>query len=243
MLASPLIVGVLAGGPRWVHLPLAAFWFTGYFAFFAASIWLKAGRRERDRPPVLCYTTGAAALGIATAAADPPLLRWVPVFVVPLAVGLWAAANRRERALLSGLTTVLGSSAMTLVSYAAGPGDDWRRATALAAVQALYFSGTVFYVKSLIRQRGNERFRAVSVGVHATATVALAVGALLGRAAVTGPPLDSWPGAGIWWLVAVFAVLTLRAAVVPRFRISPARIGMGEIGATLLVDTVSLLTV
>jgi len=30
MLAGPLVVGVVASGPAWVHLPLAALWFLGY---------------------------------------------------------------------------------------------------------------------------------------------------------------------------------------------------------------------
>ena len=49
MLATPLAVGILASSPQWVHLPLTAFWFLGYFAFFAAGLWLKAPPRRRAR--------------------------------------------------------------------------------------------------------------------------------------------------------------------------------------------------
>ena len=223
MLASPLLVGALAAGVTWVHLPLAAFWFVGYFAFFATGLWLKSGRRPRYLPPVRAYAAAAAALGVLTALLQPGLLRWAPLFVPPLAVGLWAAAHRRERELLSGLTTVVGSALMTVVAYDAGWDTDFRRAWLLALVQFLYFGGTVFYVKSAIRERRNRGFLALSIGAHAVTTV------------------------GLWfvspWLAFVFAALTLRAALVPRLGLTPKALGIGEIVATVVVAVVSLLAV
>ena len=44
------------------------------------------------------------------------------------------------------------------------------RAWLLAAVIATYFAGTVFYVKTLIRERGSEPYYWLSVGFHALAT-------------------------------------------------------------------------
>jgi hypothetical protein len=41
MLAGPLLVGVLAGGAAWVHVPLTVLWFLGYFA---TGRWLGTGR-------------------------------------------------------------------------------------------------------------------------------------------------------------------------------------------------------
>src|SRR5690606_15721193 len=64
MLVTPLLVGVLSGGPAWVHLPLALFWFLGYFAFFATGLWLKARRKARYRPPVVAYGIGAGVAGL-----------------------------------------------------------------------------------------------------------------------------------------------------------------------------------
>ncbi|MEZ5191468.1 MAG: hypothetical protein R2734_02330 [Nocardioides sp.] len=81
----------------------------------------------------------------------------------------------------------------------------------------------MFYVKSAIRERGNRRFLSVSVGLHALATLAMA-------------PVSSWLGL-------VFAVLTVRAAVVPPRRPTPKALGLGEIAATVVVGVVSLLAV
>jgi hypothetical protein len=223
MLASPLLVGALASGPDWIHLPLAGFWFAGYFAFFATSLWLKSGRRARYLPPVRVYAAAAAALGLVTTLLQPGLLKWAPLFALPLGVGLWAAARRRERELLSGLTTVVGSALMTVVAYDAGGGTDFRRAWLLALVQFLYFAGTVFYVKSAIRERDNPGFLNLSAAVHAAAMVGVTfLSARLGL---------------------VFAALTVRAAYVPRLRLTPKQLGLGEILATVVVAGVSLLAI
>lgn len=221
MLVTPLVVGVLASGPAWVHLPLAAFWLLGYFAFFATGLWLKSKRRERYRPPVVAHTTAAAVAGAAVLVLDPGLLRWAPLFAPPLGVGLVASAIRDERSLWSGVSTTVGSSLMTLVAYDAGGGTDFTRAWLLAAVLAAYFAGTVLYVKTIIRERASKPHYWLSVGFHSLATLALI-------------PLA--PA-----LTPVFALLTVRAAIVPAFRISPKHAGLGEVALTIVVAVSALL--
>jgi len=230
MLASPLLVGVLAGGPAWVHLPLAAFWFAGYFAFFATSLWLKARRRARWFPPVRAYAALSAVLGVVVVVLQPGLARWAPLFALPLGIGLYAAAHRQDRALVAGLATTAGSALMTVVAYDAGPGTDLGRAWQLALVQFLYFAGTVFYVKTVIRERDNVAFRWLSAGFHVLALLTVAV--VLGLAQDAG---SAWP------LLVVFALLLGRAIVVPPYRPSPKQVGIGEIAATVAVAATSLL--
>jgi hypothetical protein len=223
MLAAPLLVGALAAGPTWTHLLLAVFWGLGYFAFFATGLWLKSRRRSRYLPPVRAYAVATALAGSAVLAVRPDLVRWAPLFLPPLVVGLVAAAQRRDRALVSGVATAVGSCLLAPVAYDLGGGTDWQRAWLMALVLAAYFAGTVFYVKNLIRERGSRRHWWLSVGFHATATLAM----------VGVSP----------WAVALFAGLTLRAALVPHLRPSPKQAGLGEIAGTVLAALVALLAV
>ena len=200
MLVTPLVVGALASGPRWPHLLLAAFWMAGYLAFFATGRWLKSRRKARYLPPLQAYVPLATVLGLGVLAVQPSLLVWAPVFVLPMAAGLVASATRHERALLSGLATTVGSSLMTLVAYDLGPGSDWPRAWLLTAVLAAYFTGTVFYVKSAIRERGNTTFLRWSVAYHLA--IALA-------------PLVLLDGPARIALTVVALALAARAALVP----------------------------
>ncbi|MGC5584165.1 YwiC-like family protein [Ornithinimicrobium sp. W1665] len=227
MLSAPLLVGTLASGPRWAHLLLAAFWFAGYLAFFAATLWLKSRRRPRHLAPVQVYVALATALGAALLLVEPTLVRWAPLFVVPLSVGMVASATRHERALIAGLATAAGSCLMTPVAYDLGPGERWTVAWILTGVLAGYFTGTVFYVKSAIRRRGSTVFLLLSVGYHLLlAVLALALLPHGARLPLGGLAL----------------VLAVRAAAVPRLGWSPARLGVGEIVATLAVVVLALTT-
>lgn len=222
MLATPLAVGILASSPRWVHLPLTAFWFLGYFAFFAAGLWLKAPPRRRPQlvPPLRTYGLTSAAFGALTLVLDPGLIRWAPLFVAPLAVALVASARRDERSLGSGLATSIGSALMVLVAYDAGGGADWQRAWLLTGILAAYFAGTVLYVKTMIRERGEPAYHWLSALAHAAATCTM-----------------------IWvspWLVLVFALLTIRASMVPAYAFTPKQVGIGEIVSTVAVALTAL---
>lgn len=223
MLASPLLVGVVASSPRWVHLPLGVLWFVGYFAFFAAGLWLKSGRRPRYLPPVRAYTVASIPPAVAVLVLRPDLAAWAPLFVPPLLVGLWLAARRRDRSLPSGLATITAACLMTPVAFDAGEGSDWSRAWTLAAVLAAYFVGTLLYVKTMIRERDSKAYYRLSVGYHLAVTAAMATVS--------------------WWLVGLFAVLALRAAVLPRRRLTPKQVGLLEVGANVAVVAVALLVV
>lgn len=223
MVIAPLVVGAIAGGLAWVHLPLLAFWLSGYFLFFAASLWLKSKRKERYWPPVRAYLISSTILGLITLAFEPRLIMWSPAFLPAVIIGFWAAAQRRDRELESGLATLVGSALMTVVAYVAGDGSDMTRAWLLAAVQFLYFAGTIFYVKTVIRERNNPAFFRWSIVVHLASAVLVAF-------------ISPWMGI-------IFVVLAARAAIVPRFAPTPKALGIGEIFSTVIVSVASLVFV
>src|SRR5690606_26343166 len=93
----------------------------------------------------------------------------------------------------------------------------------VAAVCFAYFFGTVLYVKTMIRERGQVSWVVASVAWHALAAAAcLLIPEPFGR----------------WWLVGFFVIMTLRALALPywgRMRgrnVSPKALGFGEIAAT-----------
>ncbi|RMI14016.1 YwiC-like family protein [Cellulomonas triticagri] len=243
MVVTPPLVGALVAGPRPVHLLLLVAWLAAYCTYFAATQWLRSGRRARYRTPVLGYAAATAVLGVPLLALHPALLRWAPVYALLLAASLRYAARRADRSWANDLVTVLAAGLMTVV--AAGlpgpapsgllpPGADDGRAWTAAAVLTAYLVGTVPYVKSLIRERGEARTRRISTGYHAAL---LAVATLL---AVTG----AVPAPGGAGLAVVAAALLARAVVVPRRgRPSPAAIGAGEVVATVAVTVATLLAV
>jgi hypothetical protein len=262
MVTVPVAVGVALSGPSWAHLPLALAWWTGYFAFFALGLWLRSRRRPRYLPPVRVYVAATALAGLVLLAAAPYLLWWALPFAPLVAVTLWASANRRDRSLLNDVVTVGAAGLMTAVAYDAGtagsgspwgtgwaagsstspslPGASpdgavtgWPWAWLVTALVTAYFLGTILYVKTNIRERGNRRYLLGSAGYH------------LGGAAVTGALAAS--GTVPLAHVAVWVVLALRAVAVPTVAarrgrpVRPMSLGLGEIALSLLVAVTLLL--
>lgn len=223
MVTVPLLLGVWLAGPQLLHLPLAIAWYSGYFAFFDVSWWLRArGKRKRDYIPALAtYGSLCALAAIVVIVAQPRVLWWAAVFGPLIAIAVYEAYRRRPRSLASGISTVLASAAMTsLASFVVGtPMTELTlRATALLA---LYFVGTIFYVKSLIRERRNPKFSQLSALVHAVFCACAFC-------------LSPWAGL-------VFVALTVRAWLMPwlgRKRDkpwTPKFVGMTEMLSTALV--------
>lgn len=224
MVTVPLLLGVWLAGFHWLHVPLAIAWYTGYFAFFAVSWWLRArGPRKRDYVPALL--TYGLVCGLAAAViivAQPGVLRWSAVFGPLMSVAIYEAYRRRPRSLISGLSTVLASVAMIPLASSIVGAPLTTQIWVATLLVGMYFCGTVFYVKSLIRERKNARFWAVSIGVHgAFAVVAAAVGLV-------------FPGV-------VFVLLVFRAWFMPWWARrrgtpwTPKFVGMTELISTVLV--------
>lgn len=243
MLVAPPLVGAAAVGPRWEHLLLLVVWLVGFCAYNAAGLWLKARRRPRWLPPVRAYGVATVLLGAALLTAAPSLLTWGVAYVPLLAASLVYSARRDERSLANDLLTVVAAGLMAVVAAGvpvatepgglAGwtaltwfPGAEDARAWALAAVLVAYFAGTVLYVKTMIRERGNRTMLRASVLYHAVLPVVL-----LGAAALV-PTLGSL--LPVPTLAVLLAVLAVRAVVVPlRWPgATPKALGIGEIVAT-----------
>jgi YwiC-like protein len=173
-------------------------------------------------------------------AVQPGVLHWAVVFLPLLAFSLWCSWRRADRSLLNDGVTVLAACLMTIVAAGFGrrlgepgtpgltglawlPGADQGRAWVPAGLLFAYFAGTVLYVKTMIRDRADVGRYRLSVMYH---------GAVCVPATLASP-----------WLGALFVILAIRAAVVPKRcpGLTPATVGAGEIVASLTLATMLLL--
>lgn len=255
MLVSPAVLGLISGvviGVRTdapatylvVLLAVLVAWFFGYFAFFAFGLAIKARnaqRRARYLKPVCVY--GAVALvGMAVALLLQPALAWWAVPFAPLvAIAIGETATGRGRSTLSGVSTTVASAllypALTMMGQAGTvtPLDVGPLAWASMIFLAVYFSGTIPFVKSMIRERGNPRYLAGSIIYHGVAVLAVLGMVLL------------W---GVGWVAGVLMATTMLIALVRAIYIPLAarggadwnakRLGMAEM-PVLLVACVAVL--
>ena len=227
MLVAPVVLGaLLAGRLDWRHLLLLAFVVSGYLAFFATGLWLKSRRKARYLPPLRAYLPLAALLGLGVLAAAPHLLTWAPLFALPLAIGLYASATRDERSIWSGLATTAGATLLTPVAYDVTGGWGDQTATVWWATAALggYLAGTVFYVKTMIRERGAKGWALASLGWHVLALLVVAMTPDVVDRVAEHPAATT-----------VYVLLLLRSMLFPRYRLSPKAVGIIEIVATVAV--------
>lgn len=213
MLLLPYLAG-LQFGLSWLHVPLLVTWLSGWLASYYALLAVKTLRPARYWRQVLAYGSVSAIAALPVFALRPGLLWFAPVFAVLLAANAVAARVGQERASVNGIASVTMAALMAMIAPATA-GLDWRLGIPVAVATWLYLAGSVFYVKTMIRERGSRAHRIVSVAFH--------VGALAGAIGVSP------------WLAIPFAWFLLRAAVLPRFTLKIPVVGAIEVVNSLLL--------
>lgn len=214
MLLVPYLAGLLTTGFTWVQLPLLIAWLGGYLASYFALLAIKTRRTSRFRPQLLTYGLATLATGTLVLAARPQLLAFAPLFLVVLAVNGFFASRHDDRALINGLVSTVAASLILPVVAVVNGENPWQTAQTTLII-VLYFAGTVFFVKSCIRERGNRPLLAASIAYHAAA---LATATLL-----------ALPYA------LPFTCYLARAIFFPRLTLSAKQIGMAEVAGSLLL--------
>ena len=230
MLAVPFLLGIAASRPSpWQALLLVTAG-SGYLASSAALDWIRARRRAYLEPAAL-FGAVFVVSGLVLLAAFPRLILAGFVLGPAAAIAAWAATAGRPRSLAASLAQA--AEALVLVPAAAavaGPidGPTVARATLVAG---LYLVSSVLVVRSMIRERGNSRFVAASIGYHLLVVL-----------------VEAWL---LPWVYAVLALgLAVRAAVLPVLqarladgprRLRPIHLGLMEIAASASLVLVAFL--
>lgn len=214
MLLLPMVATVVVTGGHWLHLPLLGAWLAGYLGSYYALQAVKTRRPRRFIGPLLLYAAVTVPLAVLVVVARPGVLPYAPAYAVLIGVNVGYAWRRRERALLNDLASVVQSCLIVPVA-ATVAGVPVRAVVGVFVVMLLYFTGTVVYVKTMIRKRGSTGYRRASITYHIAA---------LGVAVWLGPAVT-----------AVFALLLARAWVLPGRPLAPKHVGLLEIANCLLL--------
>lgn len=214
MLVVPYVAALVVAGTTWVDLPLMGAWLTGYLLSYYAFQAIKSRRPRRYRDQLVLYAALTLPLAAVVVWARPAVLWYAPAYAALLSINAWYAWRRRERALPNDLAAVVQSCLMVfLVATVAETGAG--AMIGVFAACAFYFTGTAFYVKTMIRERHNPSYLRWSVGYHLAA---------LGLSVWLGPAL-----------IGFFAWVLIRSWALPRRRLTPKHVGLIEIGNCLLL--------
>jgi hypothetical protein len=176
MLLLPLLLGVAASRPSPWQLVLAGAALAAYLLSATIQAWSRARRHPAYRTPIMVYGAALLVFGGSLVVAYPALLLALLVIVPTAAIVLGGARPGTRRDLANSLAQV--AQALVLVPAAAFvSGDlDIARAATYTAIAAGYLVGTVLVVRSVLRERGNEAFAALSGAFHGAMVVLVAVG-------------------------------------------------------------------
>ncbi|MCB2412970.1 YwiC-like family protein [Demequina sp. TTPB684] len=213
MLLLPYLAG-LQFGAVWLHVPLLVVWLAGWLASYYALLALKTLRVRAVWRQVAVYGAVSAVAALPLFVVRPELLWFSPVFAVLLVVNAVSTLVGQERATGNGLASVSMASLMAMIAPSTA-GLDWTLGISVAIACWLYLAGTVFYVKTMIRERGSTLHYAFSVAFHVIALVGAIVLNL--------------------WLALPFGWFLVRAMALPRRRLKVPVVGAIEVAGSAVL--------
>ncbi|GAA5346310.1 YwiC-like protein [Planifilum fimeticola] len=222
MVSVPFLLGMFVGGPKWLHLPLFFGWMLFYLAAypFRLALMRRKDRRNFVRWALIYWALGMVFL-IPPLLWEPSLLWAGPVLAALFCINGWYAYRRNERSFVNDLCAILAFSVGGAAAHMVGAGSWDAMALWVAVPCILYFLGSVFFVKSVFRERKNERWLIASKGYHLL---------LLILTALLEP-----------WFVLPYAFSAFRAFLWGGKTIRPMKVGIIEIVGSLLFLVLSII--
>jgi len=230
MLLLPVLLGVAASHADPWQLVLGGAALAAYLSSATLQAWARARRTPEYRAPILVYGATFAVLGLVLVVSFPLLLLTLLVAIPTALIVFEGAKPGTRRDLGNSLAqTVQALVLVPAAAYVSGE-FDIGRVIACTAIAAAYLIGTILVVRSVLRERGNDRFAALSMGLH----LALAAAALLLLPAAYG---------------VVGLALATRSIALPYLQrrwaggphpLRPIHVGLVEIAASIAVVVVAL---
>ncbi|KHF38952.1 hypothetical protein LQ50_18110 [Halalkalibacter okhensis] len=167
MFFLPYILGVTLSGPSLLHIPLLIGWL---FLFLASTPLLNLIRNNKvkaEMMPWLIKYLILAVIFLLPVIWLTPVLLLVGAFLIPLLIiNIYFIRVRNERSLWNNLSGIITFTLGGVAAVLLGEGNV-SNALFLLVLITLYFMGSAFYVKSLIRERKNHSFKRFSNIYHA----------------------------------------------------------------------------
>lgn len=172
MVSVPYIIGMAAAKPVLLHLPLFLAWLGLYMASYPFLQSLKkTSQRKTWLSWGIVYLLIAIAFLIPVLVFKPMMLWFAPVQLILIMVNVWHVLQKSERALLNDICAILLFCTGGAAAYMLGGGGFDPILAVVIGYNFLYFMGTVFFVKSVFRERKNRRWTVIAKLYHAVMLV------------------------------------------------------------------------
>lgn len=205
-LVMPSLYSSMNNGVKVNHFIYLLAWLCAYCFNFYYSLSFKTKNWDKRRKQIVIYLLVTSLLSLYLIFIDPSIIKVAPIFAAGFIANLYFVRKKNERALINDFIGIILSA---VVGYLIG-GD----LIGLSLISA-YFIGTVFYVKTMIREKGNQKMLMYSTLWHFFAMLYAFVNSIqIGE---------------------LFSLLLARALFIPRTKLKPKQIGMVEFGFTTML--------
>ncbi len=217
MLIVPYLLGMFSSKVTWLHL----LFFVGIFAFyFASAPLLTFVRQPKLKNVVIPSFVIYISIGLIFTLPilyKMPKIAIIGLFIFPFFVlNIYFAKQKKERLFINDLMAITGLSFLVMIAYYIGVGLIDEKVIILMGINIIFFTASVFHVKTLIREKGNSNFLFASNIFHGLSILLFLM-------------------LGYPFVAIVFLVSSLKAWFMPKTkRHKPMQIGLIEIANSLV---------
>lgn len=217
MLILPFLLGGIVGGWTLAHIPFAIAWLFVYMGTFFLFQFIKQRKKSQQMlRTVITYLTIAIVAAIPVFLSDWRLV-WFVLAMMPFGlVNAYFAKIKDERNVWNDVSAVTSFCIGGMASYYLGARAFDATMLWVCALPYLYFLGSIFFVKTMIREKKSRFYRNVSWGYH---------GLLVALFVVLGYPV----------LALAYAPSLIRAIAFYGKKIPIMKIGIVEIANSVFV--------
>lgn len=211
MLIIPFWLGVINGGYLWQHIPFFIGWLLLYLATYPMLLLFKKKKIPFYTKWTLIYIVPALLLLGIPLAARPSLFYFGLLMMPFFMINAYYTSKNQDRAFMNDISAIFAFSIAGLASNYLMQGSMTATAIIFAFITSvLFFIGCTFYVKSMIREKKNAKFKWISWGYHFLLVLV-------------------WFISGFWIIALAFIPSLLRAILFYGKKLSPKQIGIYEI--------------
>lgn len=223
MLIIPFWLGAAASEIIWQHVPFFIGWLLLYLATYPLLLIFKKKKIPFYRKWALIYMVPAIVFLLIPLFTTPTIAYFgfsmIPFFIL----NAYFSSKNKDRALMNDLSAIVVFSIAGLASSYLPGGTINEEAILVFAASILFFTGSTFYVKTMIREKKNTNFKWISwtyhflvpilwLGAGEAIVAAAAVPSIVRAVAFYGKPLSVMK-VGIYEIVnaALFFIIMLFA--------------------------------
>lgn len=166
MLIIPFWLGVIASGFIWQHIPFFLGWLFLYLATYPLLLLFKRKKISFYTKWAIIYFIPAILLLLIPLLTRPSLIYFGLVMLPLFMINAYYSIKKNDRALLNDISAILSFSIAGLASGYLTIGTLNSATILIFIASILFFIGTTFHVKTIIRERKNITYKYISWTYH-----------------------------------------------------------------------------